>query len=220
MARRAPSIDFNAVLASFRLGSQDPSDEATAAMLDATTSLLNTYGVRRWSMDDVAERAGLGRATVYRRFDGRDDLVHAALARDAHRFFGAISAAVSGHDALEDKVVEGFLVGVQFVRESLLPTLVRSDTDMTLSLLTSGPVVALGRAALVARYEVETGIRLSEADRHEVELTAEALVRLAISFILMPDSVVDFDDEDTARLSLYRMIRPLLARPRSALSPN
>jgi AcrR family transcriptional regulator len=220
VARRSPSIDVNGVLASFRLGSQDPSDEATAALLDATTSLLSSYGVRRWSMDDVAERSGLGRATVYRRFEGRDDLVHAALARDAHRFFGAIAAAVSGHDDLEAKVVEGFLVGVRFARQSLLPTLVRSDTEMTLSVLTSTPVVARGRAARVDRYEAVTGIRLSGPDRQAVELVAEALVRLAISFILMPDSVVDFDDEDAARISLYRIIGPLLARPRSALAPS
>jgi len=216
VARRSPSIDVNGVLASFRLGSQDPSDEATAALLDATTSLLSSYGVRRWSMDDVAERSGLGRATVYRRFEGRDDLVHAALARDAHRFFGAIAAAVSGHDGLEAKVVEGFLVGTRVVRTSLIPTLFRSDTEMALSSFTSGPVVALGRAALVERYEAISGLRLSGADRQRVELVAEALVRLAISFILMPASVIDFDDEDAAREALYLIIGPLLALPRSA----
>jgi len=199
------------------LGSKVPGDEATDAMLDAATSLLSSYGVRRWSMDDVAERSGLGRATVYRRFEGRDDLVHAALARDAHRFFGAIAEAVSCHDELEAKVVEGFLVGIRFMRESLVPTLVQSDTEMTLSLLTSGPVVALGRAALVERYEAVTGIRLSGPDRQGVELVAEALVRMAISFILMPESVVDFDDEDAARLALYRIIGPLLALPPIAL---
>lgn len=214
MPRRAAVLDVNAILAGFLESNAPPEDEATEALLDATSALLASYGVRRWSMDDVAARAGLARATVYRRFEGRDELVHAALARDAHRFFAAIAQAVADSDSLEDKLVEGFIVGVRVVRSSLIPSLFESDAAAVMSLLTSGPVLALGRAALVERYEAITGARLKARERASVELVAEALVRLAVSFVLMPESIVDFGDERAARAALRRLVGPLLAPTR------
>lgn len=211
MPRRAPVLDVNALLSGFLESSAPPEDEATEALLDATSSLLASYGVKRWSMEDVAARAGLARATVYRRFDGRDELVHATLARDAHRFFAAIAAAVADRESLEDKVVEGFIVGVRVARNSVIPPLFESDTAAVISVLTSGPVLSLGRAALVDRYEAITGVRVKARDRASVELVAEMLVRLAVSFVLMPGSIVDFDDESAARIALRRLIGPLLA---------
>jgi AcrR family transcriptional regulator len=201
----------------FLAGLEDPAvadDEATAAMLDATSALLATYGVRRWSMDDVAERSGVARATVYRRFESRDELVHATLARDARRFFEAIAEAVAHIDAIEDKVVEGVLVGLRLARQSLMPGLHSPDTSALLSLLTAAPVLALARSALVERYQVVTGVELPAQDLAEAELVAEALVRLGVSFVLMPDSVVDLDDTDSARRSLRRVVGPLLAPAR------
>ena len=38
------------------------------------------HGVRDLRMDDVAERAGVGKATIYRRYRSKDDLVTAAVA--------------------------------------------------------------------------------------------------------------------------------------------
>jgi AcrR family transcriptional regulator len=197
----------------FLAGLEDPAvadDEATAAMLDATSALLATYGVRRWSMDDVAERSGVARATVYRRFESRDELVHATLARDARRFFEAIAEAVAHIDAIEDKVVEGVLVGLRLARQSLMSGPQSRDTNGLLSLLTAAPVLALARRALVERYQVVTGAELPAEGLAEAELVAEALVRLGVSFVLMPDSVIDLDDTDSARRSLRRVVGPLL----------
>jgi len=212
MARRAATLSVESFLA----GLEDPTipeDEATTAMLDATSALLATYGLRRWTMDDVAERSGLARATVYRRFDSRDDLVHAALRRHARRLFEAVAGAVAHVATIEDKVVEGILVGLRLVRESLVSDLFASDTGTARSLLTSAPVLALARTALVERYRVLTGADLSVEDATEAELVAEALVRLGVSFVLMPDSVVDFDDQEAARQSVRRIVGPLLALP-------
>jgi AcrR family transcriptional regulator len=186
-------------------------DESTAAMLDATRALLAAYGVRRWTMDDVAERSGLGRATVYRRFESRDELVHAALAREAQRFFAEVAEAVSQVESLVEKVVEGLLVGLRLARESLLPGLYRGDPATLVSLLTSTSFPPLARLALVERYQAIAGGPLSPAELAEAELIAEVLVRLGMSFFLMPGSVIDFDDPEDARRALRRVVAPLLS---------
>jgi AcrR family transcriptional regulator len=46
-----------------------------ATILDAAADLLAAGGLHGFSMDDVAARAGVGKATIYRHWRTRDDLV-------------------------------------------------------------------------------------------------------------------------------------------------
>jgi AcrR family transcriptional regulator len=209
MPRRVPELTVEAILAGLD-HTDGPVDGATSAMLDATSSLLASYGLRRWTVEDVAERAGLGRATVYRRFESRDELVHAALGREARRFFAAVAEAVADLETVEEKVVEGFLVGSAGARRSVMGALFASDPAAARSLLTAAPLLDLARAALVERYQIVTGSELSDPDAADAALVAEALVRLGLSFVLMPGSVIDLERPETARASLRRLLGPLI----------
>src|ERR1700684_1701814 len=53
---------------------------ADEAILTATLRLMAERGVRDLRMDDVAEHAGVGRATIYRRYRSKDELVSDAVA--------------------------------------------------------------------------------------------------------------------------------------------
>ena len=50
------------------------------AILAATLELIAEVGIHDFRMDDVAERAGVGKAAIYRRYSSKDDLVTAAIA--------------------------------------------------------------------------------------------------------------------------------------------
>lgn len=203
--RRAPALDLDNILDQLRTGAPaEEEDRATTAMMDATTGLLTIYGMRRWTIDDVAERAGLGRATVYRKFKSRDELVQATLIRDARLFFASIAHAVEGIDGIESKLVEGFLVGLRLARSLPIPA-------GALPLVTDGKALAAGRDALVERYVALAPRRLSPAERRQAHLVAEVLMRLAVSFLLVPDSVIDPGDERSARAAIRRLVVPLLA---------
>lgn len=57
-----------------------PRDErADAAIVAAALELLGEVGVHRFRMDDVAGRAGVGKATIYRRYPSKERLVAAAV---------------------------------------------------------------------------------------------------------------------------------------------
>lgn len=211
MAGRVRLPDFEAILAGARQPDPEGADPATALLLDAAGELIAVYGLRRWTMEDVAERSGLGRATVYRRFEGRDALIRAALEREAQRFFRAVTEAVAPVGGIEDKVVDGFLVGLRLVRHSVLPSLILHDPVAAMSLLTSEPLLRSARRALADGYEGLLGLRLTGPARRQAELVAEALVRLGLSFVLVPESLVDLDDERAARPALRAVIGPILA---------
>lgn len=224
MARRAATIDFRAVLA--EVGTDGPpsgSDADTEAMMDATSLLLGAYGLRRWSMGDVAERTGLARATVYRRFESREQLVRATLIRDARRLFAAIADAVDSTATIEDQVVEGFVVGVELARLSPITRLLEADPAAALALVTSDSILLAGRKALVESYQSVTGRPVTAADRPRVEAVAEALVRLALSLLVTrgiltggPVGGPSGPGRPDTRQALAAVVRPLVTAPAPA----
>ena len=68
-----------AVEAKHRKRGRPRSAEADAAIERATLELLPEHGLRGLSMEEVARRAGVSKATLYRRFPSKKELVEAAL---------------------------------------------------------------------------------------------------------------------------------------------
>lgn len=56
------------------------SEDRTNAILDSTIELLHDVGFDNLRMQDVADHAGVGLATIYRRWPAKPDLVAAAMA--------------------------------------------------------------------------------------------------------------------------------------------
>ena len=178
-------------------------------ILDAAAQLMRAYGLKRWSMEDVAEVAAIGRTSVYRAFSARDELVHAVLARELRAAITNIVAAASRSSSVEDGIIEGALAGLAVLRSSLVEQLLRSDPSTILPFLTTeaGPLVAITRHFLVAQARA-AGAAIS--DEHAQEL-AEIAARLGLSFVLTRETVFPVDDEDELRASLRRVLRPVLA---------
>ena len=207
--RKAPALDLDAVVAAVLVAVDAGTDPEPGgpAVLDATSALLAERGTRGWTVEDVAERAGVGRATVYRRFASRDDLMAGAVARDARRFFAAVAAAVHDVEPIEEKVVQGFMAGLRLARQAPLARLLVTDPAAGVTLLTSQSLLRSAAFALTERYEALLPDPLDPAGRARAESVAEGLVRLGLSFLLIPGPTVD---ETRAYDHLDAIIRPLL----------
>ncbi len=48
--------------------------ERLTAILEAASQLFREYGVKKTSLEDVAARAGVGKATLYHYVDGKAEL--------------------------------------------------------------------------------------------------------------------------------------------------
>jgi len=181
-------------------------DEISVRILDAASELFLTHGIRRCSVEDIAEHSGLGRTTIYRRFDGRGQIIEAVIARECHRFFTSILESTSHLDRFQDVVVEGFLTGLRAVETSILSNLVRDEPDL-LRVLTvdAGPVLTAARSFLVAAF----GPVASAEDRAQVASVSELLVRLAISMVLSEQTVLPIDGPH-ASAEMHRLLDPLL----------
>ena len=183
-----------------------PVDEA---ILDAAVEELRAYGLRRTSVDNVARRAGLSRATVYRRYESKSVLVQAALVRESARFFGEIVAAIGPLLTAEERLVEGFVVGLRKVRtDALLTRLLISDPEELVPYLTlrGAGVIAAASEFLVSQYE-QVGGSMTRDPR----VLAEMLVRLAISFTLTPGGAVPVGDDAAVRAFAKSYLVPLMS---------
>jgi AcrR family transcriptional regulator len=205
--RRKVTIELEPMLGAFATVSVAGSPEDR--ILDAAAHLMRTYGLKRWSMEDVAEQAALGRTSVYRAFSTRDELVHAVLARELRATVGEITAAATASSSVEDGIIEGALVGLAALRSSLVEQLLRTDPSTILPFLTTkaGPLVALTRQLLVSQARAAGATITAE---HANEL-AEIAARLGLSFVLTRESVFPVDDDEALRDSLRRVLRPVLS---------
>lgn len=205
MSRRRPSVTLTAPLLSVLHDRARVADELETRVLDATEALLRSSGLRRWSVDDVADRARIGRTSVYRRFGGRDELVHAVLTRELRATFDAIGHAAAAAPDPETKVVAAVDAALAALGTSLVDDLLRSDPATFLPYLTTeaGPLLAIAR---------DTIIRLvsAVADPPSPEL-AETVARIGLSFVLTRDTVLPVDDPEALDAAVRRTVGPLLA---------
>jgi AcrR family transcriptional regulator len=183
-------------------------DEAAVAVLDAAAARIRATGMARWTVDDVADDAGVGRTSVYRWFGSREDLVHAVLARELRETLLAVGAAAVAARSFEDAAVEAALVCLDALDGSLVDHLLRTDPDLVLPLLTTGagPLLALARSAL-APGVLAAGVT---DDPTHAAIVAEALARLGLSLVLTRDTVAPLDDAAALRAAVRALVAPLV----------
>lgn len=73
-------------------------------ILDAAGRVFLRYGVKRSTMNDIAEEAGLARQTLYNAFANKDEVVRGTIRLHTDRALAAIEAALPGCTSLGDKL--------------------------------------------------------------------------------------------------------------------
>ena len=165
-------------------------------ILDAALDLAAASGLRHLTMDDVARRAGVGRMTVYRRFGTKAALLDALAGREARRCLAEMDAASPADAPLEQQVVAGFETMIRLTREHpLLARLARVEPDSVLNAFNDSALLPLCTGFLADRLR-RSGVRSDEQ-------LAELLVRIALSFVLFPET----------RVQDPRLLLPLVQPP-------
>jgi AcrR family transcriptional regulator len=151
-----------------------PRDErADRAILMATLELMAETGAHDLRMDDVAGRAGVGKATIYRRYRSKDELITAAIAE----LVSEISIPDTGRTradllALMRGAVEVYRGSLE---AAVMPSLVEAmSRDAELARLVREEFLAQRRAAL--REVLERGIERRDLRRDlDIDLALDVL---------------------------------------------
>lgn len=192
-------------------GVEPPDDEVSERILDAALGLVAASGVRHLTMDDVALRAGVGRMTVYRRFGNRTELVEALGVRECRGVLARIAAALDPDAPVDVRLARLFVAVIREVHtHPMLARLARVEPETFLAEMTTpdGAVVALARGFTVNMLrECQAKGELIAIDP---VVLAEIWLRLGISFVLMPDSVIAVEDETRSLETVRQVLAPYL----------
>jgi AcrR family transcriptional regulator len=194
-------------------------DETTSRILAAALEQAEQVGIRRTTMEDVARRSGLGRATVYRRFPTKATLIDALVLAEARRYLDGNAKARGVGTTLEDRLVHGTVFTVTFLREhTLLRKLLRTEPETLLPSLTvdAGPIIdfATDHSAAQLRTEVYgTAAVTPEQERH-LRTVAELHARLTLSFIVSPHTSINLATIDDTRAYVRQYLLPMITGPR------
>ncbi|MBS9535822.1 TetR/AcrR family transcriptional regulator [Mycobacterium sp. M1] len=196
----------------------DDSD-ADAHILRAALEQFALTGVRRTSTDDIARRAGVNRATLYRRIGAKDEIVAAAITYEAGRVLTHIEASTGElREDADTAEVDGYIVGfftttLTTVRENrLLRQLLEVDRDETLHALTlgAGHVLEMASAFLaepIRRIRERSG---GSTGDDQIGALAAVLARLTQSLLLTPDGPPQVQTPAEMRAFAEAVLVPLI----------
>lgn len=192
-------------------------DTARERILDAAYEELTRRGVRRTTMNHIADAAGLGVATVYRRFPQKARLVEAVLLREAERVTAAVDAAQSRSLTVEEQAAAGFTAFAHEITDrALLVRLLRGDVDHDGEAVAPGELV--DRIMVMARDYIAGWIRELQAGGRfvgvDADIVAEIQARLAVSLVLAPDGSIPMHDDEATRAFARKYLVPLLGPER------
>lgn len=158
-------------------------------LLAAAETCFNRFGVEKTTLEDIANEAGVSRATVYRHFDGgRDEVILGVVLRDAREFLASLARKVEKEPTITDAIVRGILETVSSARKNPRLTLFFAPE-------TAGHTASLaGRSAalfdLTAEFLGPTFERAREQGRLrpgvEVQEATEFVVRMVLSLLAVP----------------------------------
>lgn len=194
------------------LNTQDPEDKSRQNILDKARELYLEFGLRRTSMDDVAKRAGMGRATLYRRYSDKGQLFLAVISRDVQSNLVAIERAIQTSENYLEGLLDAFVLGVRLIEENpLLTRLLETEPDDILPFLTQkfDGIMTFSRAYIAER--IAKGQKRGDI-RQDLDgnLLAEMMIRMIQSLMLTPEGLVRASDETSVRDLCNKFFRPLL----------
>jgi AcrR family transcriptional regulator len=169
-------------------------------------------GIKKTRMEDVAIRANIGRATLFRAFSSKNELVRSVVHFECTKAIRKIEQDVQRLGTLREQALEGFTqVVLTTSKHPLFKKLSETEPDMLLPLLT----LDSGQLFLSAKKRVSHYVRMvqdegSLTSRVDADDITELCLRLVQSFVLTPVGVYHRHSEKQLRAFVENTLDTLL----------
>src|SRR5215207_5694849 len=168
----------------------------------ATLACVARHGLAKTTFDDVAREAGCARATLYRYFGGKRQLVRITIVREA----------ADAESTFEDAVVAMVVRSAQELRDhQALQFLFALEPELVLPHVTfdAGNRFLVGAGSAIAPA-LARFLPATRTDR-----AGEWLARVVLTHALSPTRPIDLTDEAAARALVRELVLPGLLGPES-----
>lgn len=147
-------------------------------ILDAADRLLNQFGYKKMTMDNLAQEVGIAKGSLYLHFPSKEELVLAHIDRIVYRLLAKLQMIAHGYGSASERLREMLLTrvlfrfdNVQHYTESLSDLL----ADIRSSLLQRREK-HFALEAQVFAYVLEEGRKDGSFEAEEIQSTANAIL--------------------------------------------
>lgn len=181
--------------------------EARSRLLDAAEVCFERWGLSKTTMDDVATLAHVSRATVYRYFTGRDDLILGVVLRRTEDFYVQLQQVVDAAPTFPDGIANGVAYSVTAALGDRYLSLVFAPGD---ALVASGALTSSRRNRTFNLAGLRPLLEAAQArgemrEDVSVEDAADWLLRVVLLVLTLPP---DEQEEEAVRRFVLRFVVP------------
>ena len=179
-------------------------------ILATARSLYSNPSTNNPTMDDVAKAAGIGRATLYRHFKNRDELLLTVLEQEALDIAARVEKKIRNIEQPAEYIIEGMVQAMTEINKNdLLRNIFQSDSSAAVNrlLFESDRLVNVGIGIMlpVVQRAQETGELTSTMD---FETLVEWILRMLVSLVTIPSRKLN--SQAAVRKMLHATMLPVL----------
>lgn len=175
-------------------------------ILAASLKVFEKQGLAAATMGELALKAKIGRATLYRHFASKEDVLQALVLSEARELFGRMEEAAGAEDRPEALFEKALPVALEFFQgHRLLQRVLRKEPEYVIPYLTYRSTGLLTAAVdfmepYLARAKKTGGLKV------EAKVAAEWACRILLSLLTTKSVVADLSDPS----ELKRYLAPVL----------
>lgn len=180
--------------------------DGRSRVLAAVLELAELTGLRKLSMDEVARRARVSRATLYTYFAGREALLAAVAAAELSRLTDVVTVVAARYDSADERLVHGFAAAYRHLRgHGPLSAIMRINPEILMPYVISDrrETLDLGSALL------QESLRLDDIDPASGAALAEHMTRLLHTLVLIPSTTLGLQGIDGPELFARTFLLPV-----------
>lgn len=181
-------------------------------ILAAARKLYSKPSSNHPTMDDVSRAAGIGRATLYRHFKNRDDLLLTLMEQEALQLANRVEKKIRKYERPAEYVIEGMVQAWTEIRSNeLLGSIFLSGSSATVSRLLFETDrlmdIAMGIMVPVVQRARDSGQLATDMD---FDTLGEWILRILVSLITVPSRKLN--SSAAVRDMLYATMLPVLEK--------
>ncbi|RJO65977.1 MAG: TetR/AcrR family transcriptional regulator [Myxococcales bacterium] len=163
---------------------ENSKSEKRAKLLDVAQGVIRKQGVKKTTLDDIAEASGMAATSIYYYFDSKNDLLRGVIDSVIEKTLDRVRAAIDAAGTPEEKLVASWKVLFATARESGFHLSLNADARPEIALLAEDLLKNFEQRYKVMIHKIiSDGIERRELAVEDIYLTVSVLANVFLGMV-------------------------------------